>query len=97
MYRSDEEKLIDTILGEAVIALLKGGGAINNAILIRQLQNMAASEKDPARQQACKQAIAEVRNNMTATRNRTTHEIVDRDNVRHLFTSDGPPEGTKKH
>ncbi|WP_380184723.1 hypothetical protein [Kalamiella sp. sgz302252] len=97
MYRNDEEKLIDIILGEAVLALLKSDAAINNAALIRQLQAMAAVEKSAARHRACKQAILDVRNNIKSGSNRYTHEIRDMDNVTHLFTSEGPPDGTKKH
>ncbi|MBV4366015.1 hypothetical protein ACMGGR_16155 [Erwinia sp. BNK-24-b] len=97
MYRNDEEKLVDIVLGEAVLALLKGDAAINNAALIRQLQAMSAVEKNATRQRACRQAITDVRNNIKSGSNRYTHEIRDTDNVTHLFTSEGPPNGTKKH
>ena len=97
MYRNDDEKLIDIVLGEAVLVLLKTDATINNAALIRQLQAMAAVEKSAARHRACKQAIIVVRNNIKTGNNRYTHEIRDVDNVTHLFTSEGPPDGTKKH
>ncbi|RRZ93573.1 hypothetical protein [Erwinia sp. 198] len=97
MYRNDDEKLIDIVLGEAVLVLLKTDATINNAALIRQLQAMAAVEKSAARHRACKQAITDVRNNIKTGNNRYTHEIRDVDNVTHLFTSEGPPDGTKKH
>ena len=97
MYRNNDEKLIDIVLGEAVLALLKSDAVINNAALIRQLQAMAAVEKSAVRHRACKQAILDVRNNIKSGNNRYTHEIRDMDNVKHLFTSEGPPDGTKKH
>lgn len=97
MYRNeDEEELLsDIILGEAVMVLLKADAAISSAALIRQLQSMAAAEKDPSRQRVIRQAIAEVRNYQAP--DRSTHEIRDRDNVAHFFTSEGPSDGTKKH
>lgn len=97
MYRNNEEKLIDIVLGEAVLALLKKDAVINNAALIRQLQAMAAVEKSAVRHRAFKQAILDVRDNIKSGSNRYTHEIRDIDNVKHLFTSEGPPDGSKKH
>ncbi|MFK8257643.1 hypothetical protein ACFL9S_07640 [Erwinia sp. AnSW2-5] len=99
MYRNeDEEELLsDIILGEAVMVLLKADAAISSSALIRQLQMMAATEKEISRQRACRQAIAEVRDHQPPVRDSDTQEIRDGDNVTHLFTSEGPADGTKKH
>lgn len=99
MYRNeDEEELLsDIILGEAVMVLLKSDAAISSAALVRQLQSMAAVETELARQRACRRAIAEVRNYSATGRDADTRQIRDRDNVTHLFTSEGPADGTKKH
>lgn len=97
MYQNDEDKLTDIVLGEAILALLRGDAPVSNASLIQQLQQMSAVEKDTARQRACQLAIAEVRNNRSASPKSVTHRVRDRDNITHLFTSEGPPDGTKKH
>lgn len=99
MYRNEDEEelLTDVILGEAVMVLLKADAAISSAALIRQLQLMVAAEKETFRQRAFRRAIAEVRNNQAPERDSDTQEIRDRDNVTHLFTSEGPADGTKKH
>ncbi|MBC3945903.1 hypothetical protein H8S21_11255 [Erwinia persicina] len=98
MYRNEDEELLsDIILGEAVMVLLKADAAISSSALIRQLQSMAAAEKELYRQRACRRAIAEVRNHQAPERHSDTREIRDRDNVTHLFTSEGPADGTKKH
>lgn len=97
MYKNEEEKLSDIVMGEAVMVLLSNDAAISKTALIRQLQDMAATETEVVRQRACRRAIAEVRQSQAQEQNRQTHEIRDRDNVTHMFTSDGPANGAKKH
>ncbi|KOC91924.1 hypothetical protein [Winslowiella iniecta] len=97
MTRSDEEKLTDIMMGEAVLALIRADGVISNAALIHQLQLMAKAESDGVKRRACQRAINEVRASQADSHKRVTHEIRGRDNVVHLFTSDGPADGTKKH
>ncbi|WP_338563928.1 hypothetical protein [Erwinia sp. E_sp_B04_7] len=92
MYKNEDEKLIDILLGEAVMVLLKDDAAISNAALIRQLQAMASAESDTVRQRACRRAISEVRSYMAADHESNKHE-----NMTHMFSSEGPPDGTKKH
>ncbi|WP_034917990.1 MULTISPECIES: hypothetical protein [Erwinia] len=95
MYKNEEDKLTDIMLGEAVLALLHGGGPVTNAALIDQLRTMIDVEQDEIKKRACKRAINEVRESKNNTR--TTHEVRDRDNVRHIFNNDGPSDDTKKH
>jgi len=99
MYRNEDEEelLTDVMLGEAVMVLLKADAAISSAALIRQLQVMVAAENEPSRQRACRRAIAEVRHSLVPEQDSDAQEIRDRDNVTHLFTSEGPADGTKKH
>lgn len=97
MYRNEEEKLTDILLGEAVMVLLKADAAISNAALIKQLHALAAVETDAARQLACKRAINQVRNHSAPNRDSFSQEIRDSDNVMHLFTNEESPDGSKKH
>ncbi|MDW8847799.1 hypothetical protein SD961_18235 [Erwinia sp. MMLR14_017] len=97
MYKDDEERLTDIILGEAVMVLLKDDASINSANLLRLLHSMSASEKDTFRQQACRSAIAELRNYSFFETEETGADQPGRDDMSHLFTSDGPPDGSKKH
>lgn len=72
MNRSDDEKLKDIMMGEAVLALLHGGGAVSVATLIAQLQALGVSEQDDARRLACERAVAEVRASASVTRRQVT-------------------------
>lgn len=46
MNRNDDEKLIDIMMGKAVLAMLHGGGPVSTAALITQLQSLATEEKN---------------------------------------------------
>lgn len=96
MKRSEEEKLTDILMGEAVIALLKMGKRISSRSLLSQLHLIQENEIQP-RRQACSRAIAEVERNMAPTSLRTTVTVRDGENVSHFFTSDGPTDNVKKH
>lgn len=91
MYKNENEKLIDILLGEAVMVLLQDDAIISNAALIKQLQTMAIRETDVVRQRACRRAVSVIR----------SHLLTDRDGARndhlHTFNSDGPEDGTRKH
>ncbi|WP_158780684.1 hypothetical protein [Pantoea sp. BAV 3049] len=97
MYKNEDEKLIDILLGEAVMVLLKEDAAISNAALIKQLHAMAAAESDAARQLTFRRAINEVRNYSAPNRDGFSQEIRDSDNVMHLFTNEESQDGSKKH
>ncbi|MGB9098838.1 hypothetical protein [Erwinia sp.] len=97
MYRNDEEKLTDIVIGEAVMVLLKDDSAISNTALIKQLQAMTADEMDLARQRACRRAVSEVRGYIADERREAGKDVRDSENVSHMFTNDGPADGTKKH
>jgi hypothetical protein len=97
MYKDEEERLTNILLGEAVMVLLKDDASINSANLLRLLHSMFASEKDTFRQQACRTAMEELRNYSSFETEESSFEQPGRDDMSHLFTSDGPPDGTKKH
>ncbi len=94
MQRSKEEKLADIMLGEAVLQLLRGDGAVSPTSLITTLGRMAEQEKDVARHQACIRAINDVRTSMS----RTGPVAANSGNtVSRLFAGHGPKDGSKKH
>lgn len=97
MYRSEDEKLTDVMIGEAVLTLLKSDKPVSSSALIAQLEFMAANADSDAKVSIISRAITEVRNGMVAARKRVQKEGAERDNAAHLMTSDGPPEGSKKH
>ncbi len=97
MNRNDDEKLIDIMMGKAVLAMLHGGGPVSTAALITQLQSLATEEKNESRKRACELAIVEVRNSATANRQHTTFKVRGSDNVGHIFSSEGPSDDKKKH
>ncbi|QHM71426.1 hypothetical protein [Mixta intestinalis] len=97
MNRSDDEKLKDIMMGEAVLALLHGGGAVSVATLITRLQALAVGERDDARRLACERAIAEVRESASVMRERNATSVNDSNSVQYLFAQGGSPDDSKKH
>jgi hypothetical protein len=97
MYRSDEEKLTDVVIGEAVLTLLKSDSPVSSTALIAQLEVMAAAAEDAKMARAIKGAVTEVRKGMAAASKRSKLDFPDRENITHRFNSEGPPEGSKKH
>lgn len=97
MYRSEDEKLTDAIMGEAVIALLKSNKTISVQRLLSQLQLMVTAAHDSRRKNACEQLINEIRHGMSERSKQNTYEIRSTDNVRHFFHAEGPPDDHKKH
>lgn len=43
MYRSEDEKLADIVMGDAVLQLLKQAGPVTTLALLEKLRAMAAS------------------------------------------------------
>lgn len=66
MYRSKEEKLVDTILGEAILKLLECGSTIGSTALIATLDGMSKQEKNAERNQAIIAAMNDVKNNSSS-------------------------------
>jgi hypothetical protein len=97
MYRSEDEKLTDVMIGEAVLTLLKSDKSVSSNALIEQLELMAADADDDAKSTIIHKAITEVRNGMIAARKRVKGDHAERDNATHRMNSDGPPDGSKKH
>ena len=97
MYRSEDEKLADVMIGEAVLTLLKSDKPVSSDALITQLELMAAEADDDSKVSVIRKAITEVRNGMVAARKRVQGDGAERDKQTHRMNSDGPPEGSKKH
>jgi len=97
MYRSEDEKLTDVMIGEAVLTLLKSDKPVSSDALITQLELMAAEADDDVKTFVIRKAITEVRNGMVAARRRVHGDGAERDKTAHRMNSDGPPEGSKKH
>jgi len=97
MYRSEDEKLTDVMIGEAVLTLLKSDKPVSSNALIAQLELMAADADDDVKVSVIRKAITEVRNGMVAARKRVQADGTERDKNTHRMNSDGPPDGSKKH
>ncbi|WP_313083874.1 biofilm development regulator YmgB/AriR family protein [Atlantibacter sp.] len=57
MSDNDNQKLVDTVMGEAVMALLESEKAVSFDELIAKLQESLSNETDPQRQAAYRAAI----------------------------------------
>lgn len=97
MYRSEDEKLTDVMIGEAVLTLLKSDKPVSSSALITQLEMMADEADEGAKVAIIHKAIAEVRNGMIAARKRARGDVAEHDNPAHRMNTDGPPDGSKKH
>lgn len=95
MYRSEEEKITDVMIGEAVLILLKSESPISSNALIAQLEAMASETENATRLKAIKVAIVEVQKGMATANSRRRVDLPERD--KHRLNNDGPPEGSKKH
>ncbi len=91
MYRSNNQKLTDEIIGEAVLALLHAKGPVTTKALIAQLQSMESHASDAVRREAIIAAIADVRSSLSEGKRNEMREQQNRDNVHSLFG-----EGDKK-
>jgi len=106
MKRSDVDKLIDELIGEAVLSLLKENGPINTHALVQRLRSMKAHEKDPERRDAIGNVIAEINSgdggfkHYRAVTERTELEGSQRvksNNVVPLFSTGKPVDPKKIH
>lgn len=58
--KNDEDELIDTIIGEAVIAMLDANGPVNSKALIAELESLGRVTTDPLRLSAINRAISDI-------------------------------------
>jgi hypothetical protein len=95
MYRSDEERLTDIIMGDAILQLLKKSGPLSTRALLDKLRVMASNERDTPRKEALTRAMAEVRNHID-TPQASGVALKDTNNVTHIFRNrDGSSDGTQ--
>ncbi|CAK9886726.1 MAG: hypothetical protein XXXJIFNMEKO3_03172 [Candidatus Erwinia impunctatus] len=97
MFRNNDEKQVDNVLGEAVLALIRDAAPVSNSALIKQLQRMANAAGDAEKRQACQHAIREIEHNLALNQHRQRHEVLDRDNVTHIIVGDNRCADKKKH
>ncbi|AZL62082.1 MULTISPECIES: hypothetical protein [Enterobacter] len=106
MKSSNADKLIDTLIGEAVLSLLKERGPVTTEGLLQRLRIMKEHEKDPRRRETLAVVIAEIGSNSIAfirrrtAQGRTKREGPlndNRDNIVPLFGSGKPSDPKKIH
>ena len=106
MNSSDADRLIDQLIGEAVLSLLKERGPVTTEGLLQHLRAMKACEKDPRRRETLARVIADIgSNNLAFTRRRTAQGRIqregslknNRDNVVPLFGNGKPSDPKKIH
>lgn len=106
MKSSDVDKLIDSLIGEAVLSLLKERGPLTTGTLIERLWSMKTHEKDPGWREAIARVIADVGENRAAFKHRRTAQgrthgegslRITEDNVVPLFGKGKPSDPKKIH
>ena len=96
MKHNDDDKIIDILIGEAVLSLLHENGPISSMALVARLEQMAENE-DAAKVALLHQAIVEVREGISTARNRNHAEPSANDSHRHVASIRNAPQGSKKH
>lgn len=106
MHNRDADRLIDILIGEAVLSLLKARGSLTTQRLIQRLREMKAHEPDPRRREALTVAIAETGKISHAFKRRRTAQVsTEREgslrdnshNVVPLFGKGKPTDSKKIH
>ncbi|HAK34345.1 MAG TPA: hypothetical protein DCM44_06010 [Pantoea sp.] len=97
MYKSNEERLTDIVIGEATLELLLSDKAVSSRALMDVLQRMAAEEADEERQQIIVRAINEVQQNLTTQSTQSRVTLRDRNNNEHHFKGDAMPGDKRRH
>lgn len=96
MNRSEHQKIIDEIIGEAALALLQRTGPVNTQALMDQLMLMKQQSSNDEQRAAITGAITEVRNSISAGKKRR-EEQPQRDNVLQLFGNNEQSGNNRKH
>ncbi|MDV0596395.1 MULTISPECIES: hypothetical protein [unclassified Enterobacter] len=106
MNSSDADRLIDQLIGEAVLSLLKERGPVTTEGLLQRLRVMEVHEQDPWRRETLAVLIAEISSNSNAfirrrtAQGRTNREgslNENRNNVVQLFGNGKPSDPQKIH
>ncbi|MDI9219370.1 hypothetical protein QMZ30_00485 [Pantoea sp. EA-12] len=96
MNRSDLQKIIDEIIGEATLALLIKAGPISNIALINQLKFMQEQAEQDTRRQHIGFAIKEVNECIAANQRENSNSSND-DSVVYLFPVNHGAGNQRKH
>lgn len=96
MNRSEHQKIIDEIIGEAALALLQRTGPVNTQALMDQLLLMKQQSSDEEQRAAISAAITDVRNSISAGK-KLRDEQPQSDNVLQLFGHNHQSGNNRKH
>lgn len=96
MNRSEHQKIIDEIIGEAALALLQRTGPVNTQALMDQLLLMKQQSSDEEQRAAISAAITDVRNSISAGK-KLRDEQPQSDNVLQLFGHNQQSGNNRKH
>ncbi|WP_333871738.1 hypothetical protein [Kosakonia cowanii] len=99
MSKNESDKLVDTVMGEAVLALLDSDDDVSFDALIGQLQESLMSEADSTRREALQSAISGIHHYKTqpATRGRKSSLQASRLKSRLPLSGPGIDNKARKH
>lgn len=97
MNRSDQQKAIDEIIGEAAFALLQRPGRISLRALMDQLNSMQRLSEDADRQALIALSITDIRKHRSEGDAHMREHNEGSDKVRALFSGSGIPGNNSKH
>lgn len=90
MQRSKPERLVDVVLGDAVIAMLDGDDDISTVRLVGVLKSMTQTEQNAERREAVMMAIQEVEATLPRLSNTRDAAIL-------AFNDEPSPDSGRKH
>jgi predicted YcjX-like family ATPase len=82
MQQITDERLNDSLIGDAVLRLLRSGKPVTVAELIKQLQEIADSSDSEIIKQACERNIVEIRHSRSSTQQTSYRNYDVRDKKR---------------
>lgn len=97
MYKINNERATDLIIGEAMLDLLSGGCALSSRALLEKLQQMAKLAVDEEREQVIQRAIKEVQHSLNLHKEQSRMTMKDVHSMEHSFRSDKLPGNNRKH
>ena len=93
----NDSSLNDTLIGDAVLTLLKSGKPVTVSELMEQLKKMADDSESALVKRACERTISALNTSINTSANSMNYSVRDAGNVLQHFSIEGQSNGKKNH
>lgn len=93
----NDSSLNDTLIGDAVLTLLKSGKPVTISELMEQLKIMAGQSESEVIKSACKRTISALHDTISASSNDPIYSVRDADDVLQHFSMEERSNDKKNH